>query len=152
MKTLLDLALRIRRLYWRVFQPQTFGVRAIILNSEKKVLLVRHKYGRGWYLPGGKVRRGEASLVAIERELWEELGISVASVDRALGTYVSTQEYKRDVITVYVITNFSQRHKKHFEIDANAFFAWNVLPSDASPGTKRRIQEYLGETPIASTW
>ncbi|MEM9842987.1 MAG: NUDIX domain-containing protein, partial [Pseudomonadota bacterium] len=36
----------------------TLGVRAIVENAEGQVLLVRHTYTPGLYLPGGGVERG----------------------------------------------------------------------------------------------
>ncbi len=43
-----------------------------------RVLLVRHSYRRGWGLPGGHLRHGEAPAAGAARELYEELGIAAA--------------------------------------------------------------------------
>jgi 8-oxo-dGTP pyrophosphatase MutT (NUDIX family) len=58
-----------------LFQPVTRGVRAILVNDMGEVFLVRHAYGTGWYLPGGRVKRGEDDLAALHREMQEEAGI-----------------------------------------------------------------------------
>ena len=152
MNLLLELALTLRRLYWRIVRPQTVGVRAIVLDEHGNILLVKHKYGKGWFLPGGKVKRKESTEDGLRRELQEELGITSTVIDRTLGTYTNVQEYKKDTITVYVVKTFSQNDKSHFEIESKGYFASNNLPDGTSPGTKRRIQEYLGQQTIATVW
>lgn len=42
-----------------IFRPLTLGVRAIVLNDAGELLLVKHTYLNGWYLPGGRVDKGE---------------------------------------------------------------------------------------------
>jgi hypothetical protein len=34
-------------------RPMTLGVRGLVIDSEDRVLLVRHTYVPGFYLPGG---------------------------------------------------------------------------------------------------
>lgn len=59
---------RLRRLYWRLFQPRTLGVKCLVLRAGR-VLLVRTTYDRYWALPGGGVNRGESFADAARREL-----------------------------------------------------------------------------------
>ncbi|MES2906548.1 MAG: NUDIX domain-containing protein, partial [Pseudomonadota bacterium] len=54
----------------------TLGVRAVVLKGDD-VLLVRHTYMDGWYLPGGGVDRGEALEKAAVRECFEEVGVHI---------------------------------------------------------------------------
>ena len=69
----LRLLYSLRRLYWRLTRPLTVGVRLMAVE-EGKVLLVRHTYLDGWYLPGGGVQAGETLEAAICREAGEEVG------------------------------------------------------------------------------
>jgi ADP-ribose pyrophosphatase YjhB (NUDIX family) len=48
-----------------------------ILRWRGRVLLIRHEKGgrENWLLPGGGVRGGESLTEALQRELWEEIGI-----------------------------------------------------------------------------
>ncbi|WP_375381315.1 hypothetical protein [uncultured Sphingomonas sp.] len=46
------------RLAWRIGKPRTIGVRAILLDQDDRVALVRHTYTDGWYLPGGVTAHG----------------------------------------------------------------------------------------------
>ena len=151
-KLLLKIAQIIRRLYWRLVKPTTRGVRAIVVGQSGKVLLVLHRYEEGWFLPGGKVGRGESDDSALRRELREELGISELTQVTILGGYMNTHEYKKDTIVVYVVRSFAQQPKRHFEIKAQGFFHPQDLPPETSPGTRRRIEEWLGKRNINNQW
>ncbi len=58
-------------------------VAAVITRSDGQFLLARRPGGKiysgYWEFPGGKVEKGEALFKALERELWEELGIQIRS-------------------------------------------------------------------------
>ncbi len=64
----LSVLYRIRRAFLRLTRPLTLGVRCIVARDDGHVLLVRHTYLPGWYLPGGGVERGESLEAAIARE------------------------------------------------------------------------------------
>ena len=57
---------------------------AIIINTDKKVFAARRKTGLAfegyWEFPGGKIEENEDSVKAIERELQEELGLTLSPV------------------------------------------------------------------------
>lgn len=70
-----------RRQVWKVWRPELHGVRVLALDGEDRVLLVRHSYGSGrWMPPGGGLNRGEDALSAGRRELLEETGCTLADV------------------------------------------------------------------------
>lgn len=47
---------KIYKLSWKITQPQTIGVRAILIKNNK-ILLVKHTYSDQWFLPGGGLKR-----------------------------------------------------------------------------------------------
>lgn len=63
-------------------------VAAIVVNAAGKTLLVRKRGTAAFMQPGGKPANSETSLVALDRELTEELGGGLERAScRALGTY-----------------------------------------------------------------
>jgi 8-oxo-dGTP pyrophosphatase MutT (NUDIX family) len=105
------LADRIRRTYWLVVRPQTFGVKCVV-EHDGRWLMIRNTYGhRRWTFPGGGVNRGEATEVAVRREVREEVGIDLATVYE-IGAYEGISKAD-DTVTCYRATVDSP----WFEID-----------------------------------
>lgn len=52
-------------------------------ESVREVLLVRGENSGQWYFPGGKIREGEDPVVALRREMQEELGVGFSGELRA---------------------------------------------------------------------
>ena len=129
----------------------TVGVRLLAVE-EGKVLLVRHTYLDGWYLPGGGVQAGETLREAICREADEEVGAVLQEL-RLFGVYSNFFEGKSDHIAVFVSEDFSWRNASNREIECVNCFALDELPEGISPGTRRRIAEYAaGEVAVAAHW
>ena len=151
MNILLQIALKVRRFYWWLVRPVTWGVRAIVVNEKGEILLVRHRYGDGWFLPGGGAHKKESDEDALRRELKEELGMTFTTQER-FGEYLNIYEHKKDTTVVFVIRFFTLDEKRHFEIESWQFFNPRMLPDDTSPGTRRRIEEWLNQRSISSQW
>ena len=133
------------RLYWRVRRPLTAGVRAVVFDAEGRVLLVRHTYIAGWYLPGGGVERGETMLASLRRELDEEAGVMMRGEARLAGLYANFREFKSDHVALYVVADgdYEHRPRRSPEIAESAFFAPNALPEGITGSTARRIEEVV---------
>lgn len=91
------------------------GAAALIMNSEGRILLVKHNYGKyNWELPGGLSEQNESAENKAKREVFEETGLEV-TVERLTGVYY---EPNHDSITLFslvrwsTINNPSQMQKK----------------------------------------
>ena len=133
------------RLYWRIRKPRTLGVRAIVLDEQDRVALVRHTYTDQWYLPGGGVKKGESFETALHRELKEEVAIGNARIERVLGVYHSRRDGKDDHIVIFAVRVACAqdlRPADPIEIEEARWFAMEEMPACVSPATSRRLAEY----------
>jgi ADP-ribose pyrophosphatase YjhB (NUDIX family) len=145
---------RLFHLYWRFARGMTLGVRAVVLDGDNRVFLVKHSYVSGWYLPGGGVEVGETFGDALRRELMEEGRIEVVGEPALHGLFLNSHVSRRDHVAVYVVRQFRQDHmpEANSEIAACGFFDAAALPPETTEGTRRRIAEVLeGRAPVA-TW
>jgi ADP-ribose pyrophosphatase YjhB (NUDIX family) len=145
---------RVLHLYWRFARGMTLGVRAVVLDGDDRVFLVKHSYVTGWHLPGGGVEVGETFRDALRRELAEEGRIELAGEPVLHGLFFNSQVSRRDHVAVYLIRDFRQDRlpEPNREIIACGFFDLAALPAETTEGTRLRISEVLeGRAPIV-TW
>ncbi|MGD1936888.1 MAG: NUDIX hydrolase [Cyanophyceae cyanobacterium] len=72
-----------------VFRHPLVGATAIARLDDNSIILVRRKDDGLWSIPGGLVDWGETVESAVVREVQEETGLTVTSVDRLVGVYSS---------------------------------------------------------------
>jgi 8-oxo-dGTP pyrophosphatase MutT (NUDIX family) len=145
---------RFFHLYWRLARGMTLGVRAVVVDGDNRVFLVKHSYVAGWHLPGGGVEVGETLPDALRRELEEEGRIEPIGEPALHGLFFNSHVSRRDHVAVYLIRHFRQDRlpEPNREIVACGFFDVAALPADTTRGTRLRIAEVLqGQAPIA-TW
>jgi 8-oxo-dGTP pyrophosphatase MutT (NUDIX family) len=147
-----------RKKYWKFFNIETFGVRTLIFK-DNKVLLVKHRYGNFWVMPGGGIEKNENLEDAAKRELKEEAGIIARKIDYKLRYYKNTRGGKNDNVHCFVVTDFEDipNFKRNFidflEISEVIWADINNLPNDISAPTKARIAEFLMDRrDLVSTW
>ena len=145
---------RLFHLYWRFARGMTLGVRAVVLDGEGRVFLVKHGYVSGWHLPGGGVEPGETLLDALGRELLEEGNIELTASPALHGFYFNGGVSDRDHVAVFVVKTFRQiaPPKPGHEIIAHGFFATDGLPDGTSAATRARIAEALLGAPAPERW
>lgn len=140
--------------YWRFSRGLTLGVRAIVLDGQDRVFLIRHTYVAGWHLPGGGVETGETALEALGRELQEEACIDLDGAPELFGVYFNRRISRRDHVLVYVVRHFAVLgdKKSDREIAEAGFFPLGALPEGTTPATRRRLAEVLEGVPAATIW
>lgn len=153
---LIKIAHKILRSYWRIRKPVTTGARGIVLSNDKtQVFLVKHTTSKQWYLPGGGVKKSEAPAVALQRELQEEVGLHIKVEQlKNFSIYENNQEGKKDTVHVFLVELLDREttQTKDVEIERGYWYPLDQLPSDISPGTQRRLKEYLGEKAVDARW
>ena len=142
----------LRKAWWRIARPRTVGARAVVFDAAGALVLVRHGYEPGLYLPGGGVRRGEAPEAAVLRELAEELGLAGWTAIEPFATYASAREGKRDTIHLFVVRGAELGGAASAEILEVIRCSPAAPPADLSPATRRRLTEVLGAEPAAESW
>ena len=150
----LRLAYRGLTAWWWAIRPITVGVRVVLVRDEQ-VMLVRHTYRPGWFLPGGGLKRGETLEAAARREAREEVGATLAATT-FVGLYSSFSEHKSDHVAVFACCDFTLDGTHDAEIAAVQAFPLDSFPAGVVPGTRERIADYLavqgGALPRAGQW
>ena len=141
-------------LYWRFARGMTLGVRAVVLDGNNRVFLVKHSYVSGWHLPGGGVEVGETVADALRRELVEEGRIELTGEPALQGVFLNGRVSRRDHVAVYLVRQFRQDRlpEPNREIIACGFFDVGALPAETTTGTRLRISEVLEGKPRMATW
>jgi ADP-ribose pyrophosphatase YjhB (NUDIX family) len=145
---------RLFHLYWRFARGMTLGVRAVVLDAENRVFLVKHSYISGWHLPGGGVETGETFREALQRELVEEGRIELVGEPALFGVYLNSHISRCDHVAVFLVRQFRQDRlpEPNREIVDCGFFETQALPAETTAGTRLRISEVLENRLPIRTW
>lgn len=144
----------LRLLYWRVFQPDVHGAKTVVIDDQRRVLLIRHSYSKQhlFMLPGGGVGRGEDPALAAAREVREETGIMAHDL-RLHGTFLDTAKGARNHISVFAATSpGGDPRVDGREILEAGWFALDDLPANLSSASRARIVEVRDGLPPADRW
>lgn len=137
----------------RLSRGTTLGVRAIATDDEDRILLVKHTYLHGWWLPGGGVDKGETTHAAVVRELREEAGVIANQDPRLLSLHSNERFFPGDHVAVFHINSFEVTERtSHGEIADIGWFAPDALPDETTKATRQRIAEFLGQQPTSPVW
>jgi ADP-ribose pyrophosphatase YjhB (NUDIX family) len=147
----------VRRLASLIFVAQrgmTLGVRGIVIDDQRRVLLVRHGYTPGWHFPGGGVERRESFHAALAREMHEEVAVTLTGEPRLLGVYTNFNVLPRDHVAAFVIPHYTRGTPppSGFEIREQGFYPVDALPEGTTRGTRARLAELLDNVPVSRDW
>jgi 8-oxo-dGTP pyrophosphatase MutT (NUDIX family) len=128
------------RVYWFLARPAVDGVKCVLTNGQR-VLLVRHSYGpRAWELPGGSIKRREPPLTAARREMAEELGVTIEQWT-PLGEVRGRMQYRHDRLHCFQAEVGEARLVlDHGELVVAGWFSGDELPADLG----RYVRPILG--------
>jgi 8-oxo-dGTP diphosphatase len=112
---------------------------ALIFNDEGQVLLLKHLFrpGSGWGLPGGFLEAGEQPLDALRRELREEIGLEVESVQ-----VFAARSFKkpRQVEVLFRCRARGDPKPRSMEVERAGWFSPKSLP-EGLPEDQRMLVE-----------
>jgi ADP-ribose pyrophosphatase YjhB (NUDIX family) len=112
-----------------------------MLIQDGNVLLVRHVYEEGWFMPGGGMKRRETLVQAARRECYEEVGVEMRQIE-LFGIFFHYADWKSDHIALFLSEDFTVKDKRDSEIAEKKFFPLDNLPKSLGAGHRRRLQEY----------
>jgi 8-oxo-dGTP pyrophosphatase MutT (NUDIX family) len=122
------IAFAMLRVSWFLRRPTLHGVKCVLTDGDR-VLLVRHAYGpRYWELPGGSPKRGEAFRDTARREMGEELGLIIDDWTD-LGEFEATLYNRHDVLHVF----HARAHAPRLTLDLGELAAAQWVARDALP-------------------
>lgn len=137
----------------RLTRGMTLGVRVVATDPQGRVMLVRHTYLAGWWLPGGGVDRGETTPDAAVRELREETGLVATTPPRLISVHSNERFFRGDHVLVFAVDAFAVGERtSHGEIAEVGWFDPSALPEDAHRSTRARLAEIFGGAPVDLAW
>lgn len=137
----------------RATRGMTLGVRVVATDADGRVLLVKHTYLAGWWLPGGGVDRGETTQDAAVRELREETGLTATVPPRLISVHSNERFFRGDHVLVYGVDAYEVGERtSHGEIAEIAWFDPHSLPHDAHRSTRERLGEIFGADTASHQW
>jgi len=128
------------RASWLIRRPVTLGVRLLLVRGNE-VLLVKHTYRPGWFLPGGRPNRGESLDDTARREAYEEVGAEVERVE-LLGVVSHVVSRRSDHVVIFATEVFERNEMSSMEIDDVAWYSIDALPADTASETRVIVEQW----------
>jgi 8-oxo-dGTP pyrophosphatase MutT (NUDIX family) len=140
----------------RLTRGKTLGVRAVAVDAQGRVLMVRHTYLAGWWLPGGGVDRGETTHAAVVRELREETGLVARAAPRLVSIHSNERFFPGDHVAVFRLDGVEPGdlgpRASQGEIAEIGWFHPSDLPADTNRGCRARLAEIFDGAPVDPDW
>ena len=131
----MQLGHRVRRAWWKVRKPTTFGVKALLIHPDdpSRCLVVRHSYvdQEWWALPGGGYNpKRETAEEAAVREVAEELSLPITKQPVVLQVLTTRREGKVDNLTIVEAMPTSEHFELSSELSDARWVSTDDLPTD----------------------
>src|SRR5690606_9126041 len=137
----------------RISRGMTLGVRGVAVDAEGRVLLVKHTYLDGWWLPGGGVERGQTCEAALAREMREEAGGLIEGRPVLISVHSNERFFRGDHVLVYRIDRFTLTDRtSRGEIAEVGWFDPLSPPADTHRATRDRLAEVFGAAECSPAW
>jgi ADP-ribose pyrophosphatase YjhB (NUDIX family) len=119
---------------------------AVVSDERGRVLLLRHvlRKGSGWGIPGGFLTVGEQPEEAVRRELREETGLELDTVELAFVRSLESVHQIEIIFRCRMRAAALEGLEQGFEIDRAEWFARAALPHGLSKDQRRLIERVLG--------
>lgn len=121
-------------------------VGAVIVDRRGRVLLLNHVFrqGSGWGIPSGFLGRGEQPEEGLRRELREEVGLELESIEMV---FARAHQQQRLVELIYrcraPASSAAVQQAQSIEVKSAAWFELNRLPPKLPISQRRLIEEAL---------
>jgi 8-oxo-dGTP diphosphatase len=130
-----------------IFRHPITGTTIIPLLSDQTIVLVRRSDTKQWSLPGGLIDWGEDIPTAAKRELFEETGLELLSIQRLVGVYSSFDRDPR-IHSISILLEVQAKGKLQSRdldeiLDVRAFRVEEIPFGSLSHDHERQLQDYL---------
>lgn len=132
-------------------RPVAVGALGLV-ESEGRIVLVRHSYAPGWRLPGGGMERHEPPAETVMRELTEEIGLSESAPPEPFGLYVHRRGLATNLVVVFKVAAARFDFKPSWEIRALRLADPAAPPEGTTRPTRRRLRELTQNAPRSLYW
>jgi ADP-ribose pyrophosphatase YjhB (NUDIX family) len=118
----------------------TVSVVALVVGGDGRVLVLDHyvRPGSSWGLPGGFIDPGEPPLHAVKREIMEETGLELVSVE-----LVEVRTIRRHIEILFKAEAKGTASVSSREIRALGWFEPDDLPEEMNENQKELVRKLL---------
>lgn len=137
-----------------IFRHPVTGTTLIPVLPDQRLVLIRRRDTGQWGLPGGLIDWGETIPQAAQRELREETGLELLTIDRLVGVYSAPDRDPRlhslSILLAVTATGSLAPHDTLEVAEIRAFNRDELPQNNLSHDHGRQLQDYLsGITRIA---